>query len=361
MVHKSYALLLAGIIFAILLVLPLDPHGTFEWNSTASAAVRSTDLELDHMQYEHNYTRRTEWFQSHGDSCHAWLFLPKVSPGGDKPAVVLLAHGFGGQKDMGLAKYAQQFVKAGLAAFVFDYRGFGGSEGEPRHWVSPARHVEDWIAAVSFVRSELGESVDIRRLALWGTSFAGGHVLVTAAKLQGKISAVVAQMPFLDGWETSKRSLKRRGALGVLRLGLAAIQDLLRGWAGLAPRYVKLVGVAGQAFMLLQPDELKHYFEKHPSTYLGGWQNACTARTALELRAYSPATHLPRISQPTLLIAAKWDQLCPEAEVQAAADRLNGLAELLVLDCDHFGMYLDHNFKGAVIKQIKFLQTHLIL
>ncbi len=39
---------------------------------------------------------------------------------------------------------------------VFDYRTFGGSDGEPRHWVSPRRHLQDWRAAVRFVQVGLG-------------------------------------------------------------------------------------------------------------------------------------------------------------------------------------------------------------
>jgi hypothetical protein len=50
--------------------------------------------------------------------------------------------GMGAQKDMGLRFYAEAFASGGLAAFVFDYRSFGGSDGEPRHWVSPAQHVQ---------------------------------------------------------------------------------------------------------------------------------------------------------------------------------------------------------------------------
>lgn len=30
-------------------------------------------------------------------------------------------------------------------------RCFGGSEGSPRNWVSPRRHLEDWDAAVQYV------------------------------------------------------------------------------------------------------------------------------------------------------------------------------------------------------------------
>lgn len=52
----------------------------------------------------------------------------------------------------GLHKYADSFASSGLAVLVFDYRSFGGSEGEPRQWVSPARHTADWAAAVRFVQ-----------------------------------------------------------------------------------------------------------------------------------------------------------------------------------------------------------------
>lgn len=99
----------------------------------------------------------------------------------------------GAQKDMGLDAYAQAFAAAGLAAFVFDYRTFGGSNGEPRQWVSPSRHVEDWHAAVKYVQTELSRVVDVSRICLWGTSFAGGHVLTTAYDTPG-IKAIISQV-----------------------------------------------------------------------------------------------------------------------------------------------------------------------
>ena len=36
--------------------------------------------------------------------------------------------------------------------------------------------------------------MDIKRIGLWGTSFAGGHVLVTAAKEGTNVTAVVSQV-----------------------------------------------------------------------------------------------------------------------------------------------------------------------
>ena len=49
---------------------------------------------------------------------------------GGRPCVVM-AHGFGGTRDTGLLGYAEGFAAAGLDVFVFDYRGFGASEGTP--------------------------------------------------------------------------------------------------------------------------------------------------------------------------------------------------------------------------------------
>ena len=51
----------------------------------------------------------------------AWLYMPK-HPRTSPPPLVLMAHGIGGQKDMGLHPFAEAFVGRGLAALVIDYR-----------------------------------------------------------------------------------------------------------------------------------------------------------------------------------------------------------------------------------------------
>ena len=47
-----------------------------------------------------------------------------------------------------LMPHARRFVEAGYAVYLFDYRNFGDSEGQPRHWVDPFRHLKDWDAAI---------------------------------------------------------------------------------------------------------------------------------------------------------------------------------------------------------------------
>ena len=87
-----------------------------------------------------------------------------------RPPIVVGAHGIAGQKDMGLQPFAEAFAGAGLAVLLFDYRCFGGSDGEPRNWVSPARHLQDWSAALDYVR--VGMRVPNRSLLLLLTNTA---------------------------------------------------------------------------------------------------------------------------------------------------------------------------------------------
>lgn len=93
-----------------------------------------------------------------------------------------------------LQKYAAAFADAGFAVFVFDYRYWGGSEGLPRQWISPRRQLEDWASAISYVQGDLASKVDTSKLSLWGTSFAGGHVITMAARLGSQVKAVVSQV-----------------------------------------------------------------------------------------------------------------------------------------------------------------------
>src|SRR5438876_4889984 len=63
-----------------------------------------------------------------GDDLEAWLYLPEGR--GPHPAVVM-AHGIGAIKAGGLAPFAERFCREGFAAVVFDYRQWGGSDGQP--------------------------------------------------------------------------------------------------------------------------------------------------------------------------------------------------------------------------------------
>ncbi|KAF5828180.1 Alpha/Beta hydrolase protein [Dunaliella salina] len=290
----------------------------------------------------------------------AWLYEPSIPPdAAAKPPIVVMAHGLGGQRDFGLHKYADAYARNGFAALVFDYRGFGGSDGEPRQLVSPQMQLEDWEAAITYTQStELAPKVDASRLLLWGTSYSGGHVLVTASKLGEKIKAVVAQVPFLGARHTGIKSTKTRGLSASIRLLMAGIADKLASMAGKSPMYVKLAGSPGEvAFMAMSPEELHAYKAKQPAHKQGGWRNMVPARFVFEAPRYNPLDYLGSIKSPVMLISAAQDALCPHEVVAQAAAQLPG-SELVTLDCDHFSLYLEKNWEYTIKKQLEFMRKH---
>src|SRR5919202_566943 len=112
--------------------------------------------------------RTDDRFDSGDTDCAAWLYGSLPAP------LIVMGHGLGAVREMRLDAYAQRFAAAGFAALVFDYRHFGASGGEPRQLLDVRRQLEDWRAAVAFARTVDG--IDPERVALWGTSFSGGHV-----------------------------------------------------------------------------------------------------------------------------------------------------------------------------------------
>ncbi len=125
-----------------------------------------------------------------GEQLAVYLYRPDT--GTDTPCVVM-AHGFAGTRDDGLPGYAEAFCAAGYAVALFDYRGFGASTGQPRQLIDIAAQHADYRAVVEWVRGLDG--IDPHRIALWGSSFSGGHVLAIAAD-EPSIAAVVCQAPF---------------------------------------------------------------------------------------------------------------------------------------------------------------------
>jgi dienelactone hydrolase len=119
---------------------------------------------------------------------------------------------------------------------VHDHRNFGASDGAIRHDVAPWRQIADWRRAISFLES-LPE-VDADRIGVWGTSYAGGHVLVHTAN-DGRIRAVVAQVPTISGYEQALRRVPPDAVTALERL---FDDDERAQFRGEPPRRQQVVG-----------------------------------------------------------------------------------------------------------------------
>jgi fermentation-respiration switch protein FrsA (DUF1100 family) len=128
-------------------------------------------------------------FESCGASLRGWLFRNPdhaMAPG------VVMAHGFTAVKEMFLEEYANAFCAAGFTVLVYDHHGFGASEGQPRQSPTPSVQLQGYRDAVHWLGQQ--SAVDRNRIAIWGSSFSGGHVAILAGE-ELSIRCAVAQVP----------------------------------------------------------------------------------------------------------------------------------------------------------------------
>ncbi|MEU7613932.1 alpha/beta hydrolase [Micromonospora sp. NPDC049204] len=202
-----------------------------------SVPTAAADPSASSTRPSHLAARREQIsFLSAGQRCDGWVYQP-AGPG-PHPCLVM-AHGLGGVRGGVLPDIAACFAAAGIAILVFDYRYSGTSAGLPRGLVDISKQRDDYRAAVAYARRFRG--VDARRIALWGTSFSGGHVLSVAAEDPG-IAAAIIQNPFVDGRCTAAAAIRSAGRLGVARLTWEGLRDQLRRRLGWNPHRVALVG-----------------------------------------------------------------------------------------------------------------------
>lgn len=289
-------------------------------------------------------------FSSAGTRCGATWFAPQG--GGPFPAIVM-AHGFGATRELGLEPFARAFCEAGIAALTFDYRHYGTSDGEPRELLSVALQRADYRAAIDFVRTL--PRVDGRRIALWGTSFSGGHVLALSAEELG-LRAVVAQVPFTSGKRTSR-------ALPVsvsLRMTARGLRDELGSWLGQEPVYLPVLGKTGTLAFLAGDEHEACYSSLIPPEVLaaGRWHNRAAARLALTIAFVEPGAALKQARVPVLMVLAEDDALTPSAYAREAA-RDAPRATVVTVPGGHFGIYTGDTFQEVVAAELRFLRAQL--
>jgi uncharacterized protein len=295
------------------------------------------------------------WFDSGGTRC-AGVHLAGEGDGflgedGLRPCVVL-AHGFGGTVDSGLLPYAERFAAAGVDALAFDYRHFGASAGEPRQLLSVQLQLEDYAAAIAFARSL--PNVDPERIALWGSSYSGGHV-VAAAVADGRVAAVIAQTPAMDGLTAVLNVARYAGLRHLSRLVAVGVRDQIAALRGEGPVMMGVVGPPGTVAAMTTPDAEPGY-----ATITGPtWRNEVTARIMLRAGMYRPGLQADRLPCPMLVQIADRDAIAPVKAAQDAVWRATGRGEMRTYPIAHFDVYTGAPFERAVADQLHFLRRHL--
>ena len=126
------------------------------------------------------------WFNSaDGTRLHGWFFESQTGP---EIATVIFFHGNGGNIG-NVGWLGQHFAKRGFDILLFDYRGYGASDGVAANEYDL---YADGDAAVTFVRNEKGARPD--RIVLYGQSL--GTAIVADVASRGVYGAVVLESGF---------------------------------------------------------------------------------------------------------------------------------------------------------------------
>ncbi len=272
-------------------------------------------------------------FSSQGLRCRGLKFLPPGYRAGARLPCVVLAHGFTAVKEMYFTDYAAAFAKSGFVAIAFDYRFQGESEGEPRGQVFPWEQIEDYKNALSF--ASLQAEVDPERLAVFGSSYSGGHCICLAA-LDRRVKCAACQVPLIDGYANFQAIVPRAAGAGMQQL---LRQDRLQRFQDGRINYLPVVAEDNNA--VLNTSDSWDFFTQTQKARSTRWENRVSIESVEKFLEYSPAAFLERVAPtPFLMMVAQNDVLTPTDLALAAFARMREPKKLVMLPGGHFDAYV---------------------
>lgn len=294
--------------------------------------------------------RRDIAFTSDGTVLRGWHYTPE-SP--ERAAVVVMCHGFAAVKEMWLDRYAEAFAQSGYHVICYDNRGLGASDGEPRGELNPWQQVDDMRNAITFAEAMPG--VDPDRIAIWGSSYSGGHVLVVGAQ-DRRVSCVLSQVPVVDG-DANFRHMVRADRVDRAKRSFEA--DRRARASGRPPRRVQVVNPDPSAPSVLPTPDAWAWFSEAAETRAPGFVNECTLRSAERFSEYLPGAYVPLISPtPLLMCVANADWVTPTHLALRAFEAALEPKQLMVFPGGHFDAYTVA-FARLIEAQVEFLNHHL--
>ena len=293
--------------------------------------------------------RTTVWIPTaSSDNLEAWLYLPEGP--GPHPAVVM-AHGIGAIKAGGLAPFAERFRREGFAAVVFDYRQWGGSDGQPREVLSFPRQRDDYRTVIGWAAAH--SDIDARRVFAWGTSFSGMYIVELAAS-DSRLAGAIGQSPLVDGFAAARLASPLRG----LRLLAVAVLDRLGSVLCRPPRYLPGAGRPGDLAIGTAEDAL--FGEKLMTPKDGTeWRNRVAARSLLSFSWRRPVRRAASVRVPFLLVVPEADSIAPVPAALEVARKAPG-AELFRSAGGHYDVYEGGaSFADVLRTEVDFLHRHV--
>lgn len=139
---------------------------------------------------------------SNGNNLNGWFLKPK-----NMPVIATVLHFHGNAANISYQyQFSEPLIKAGFQVMVFDYEGFGKSEGKE----SQECILDNGISALHYIKQR--EDVKNSKLILFGQSLGGHLSCVVAAKEQSSIDALIVEGAFNGHEEMAVYVGKKQGA-----------------------------------------------------------------------------------------------------------------------------------------------------
>lgn len=277
-------------------------------------------------------------FLSEGVTVRGDLYLPE----GDGPfPTIVMAGGWCYVKELRQPQYAQEFVDRGYAALIFDYRNIGASAGTRRQHLDPWAQVEDYRNAISWV--ETRPELDADRIAAWGISYSGGHVIILAAT-DPRVKVAVGNVPVVDGLTCMRRS---HGSLRFRQLEQALLDDQRLRFTKGEGATIPMSGTPSgpDAELVCWPfEEVKKVFMELKATQAPSHEHWSTLESVQLLTQYDVRPFAKRVvNKPVMLIVAADDDITPwEQQTETFQSLRTEQKELVVLpSTSHMTLYSD--------------------
>ena len=268
-------------------------------------------------------------FFSRGERVAATLKLPD----GDGPFPgVVQGPGWLGLRDAKLyVSYHEGLVDAGIAVLVFDYRGFGDSEGSAAY-LDPRDQIDDWRNALTYL--ETRADVDASRLGAFGSGGTGGGNAVLVAGLDERVKVTVAQNPLADGRDWLRRMRREYEWLEFLeRLREDRRERVLTGKGALVS--------PTDGIMVATPERKTTSIKSDVNSRVPTEVELASAEAIF---AYRPLEVADRIAPRALmLICTEGDAVTPEDHSYSLYERAGGPKRLIVqTGTTHYAAYAQY-------------------
>lgn len=272
--------------------------------------------------------RQNTAFQTQDNlTLRGWLYTPSTSH--QPHPCIIMTHGFTALKEHQLDRFARVFCEQGFTVLAYDQRNFGESDGEPRFDIDPMTQVKDLSAAITFVQTL--PNVDPNKIGLWGNSFSGGNVLVAGA-LDKRVKAIVAQVPFVEGYH---QQMRMHHPERFAKIEQQYAKEALSLSQGHPPRLIPVVTADSEQPAVMKLPDAYAFF-----TSVSTWENKVTFCSVQRAGDYRPVDFIQQISPiPVLWIVAREDTVNLTALALQAYEQAPAPKELLMIDGDHFAPF----------------------